>query len=321
MILTVTLNASIDKRYVIEGFENGRVNRVKSCEYYPGGKGLNVSKTAAILGKEVVATGFVGGHAGRFIEEKLKDYEVKSDFYHVEAESRSCINIYDEQVCKETEILEPGFYIKETEFDLFAVKMEDLAKNADVVAISGSVPLGLDHRAYQRLVRSCKEIGKSVILDTSGELLSKGIESLPTLIKPNRDEIEMLTGIKCDRFEDIVDAASELHDRGIMYVVVSLGADGALMVSDEGIFRARVPKKKAVNTVGCGDTMVAGFASSIEDGLSSEQMLRRASAMSAAAALRIETGFFVMEDYKRLMNEVVIERIDDKREAKYGKVC
>ena len=95
MILTVTLNAAIDKRYVVDDFKAGEVNRVRECSYVPGGKGLNVSKPASIYGAEVVATGFVGGHAGNYIEDALKPFGIKGEFYHVDAESRSCINIWD----------------------------------------------------------------------------------------------------------------------------------------------------------------------------------------------------------------------------------
>ena len=116
MILTVTLNAAIDKRYVVEGYQVGEVNRVKECAYTPGGKGLNVSKPASIAGAEVVATGFVGGHAGNYIEDALKPFGIKSEFYHLEAESRSCINIWDEVNHVQTEFLEPGFTLTEEDF-------------------------------------------------------------------------------------------------------------------------------------------------------------------------------------------------------------
>lgn len=116
MILTVTLNAAIDKRYVVENFQVGEVNRVKECSYVPGGKGLNVSKPASIYGAEVVATGFVGGHAGNYIEDALKPFGIKSEFYHVDAESRSCINIWDETNHVQTEFLEPGFTLTEKDF-------------------------------------------------------------------------------------------------------------------------------------------------------------------------------------------------------------
>ncbi|MGI6062634.1 1-phosphofructokinase [Blautia sp.] len=309
MILTVTLNAAIDKRYVVEGYQEGQVNRVKECSYVPGGKGLNVSKPASIYGAEVVATGFVGGHAGNYIEDSLKPFGIKSEFYHVEAESRSCINIWDEVNHVQTEFLEPGFTLTEKDFDGFEQKFRTLVKGAKIVAMSGSVPKGLDGTAYQRLVRIVKEAGKPVILDTSGQLLEMGIQAAPTLIKPNIDEIRMLTGKTCDDINDIIEAAKEIHRNGVEIVAVSLGADGSLVVGEEGTFRAEVPKIDAVNTVGCGDAMIAGVAIGIEEGLSLPEMLRKASAVSAAAAMREETGFFCMEDMEKLLPEIKITRM------------
>lgn len=309
MILTVTLNAAIDKRYVVEEFKVGEVNRVKECAYVPGGKGLNVSKPAAVAGAEVVATGFVGGHAGNYIEASLKDYHVKSAFYHLESESRSCINIWDEKNCVQTEFLEPGFTVTESEFQGFVEEFKELVKKADVVAMSGSVPKGLDGTAYQKLVKVVKDADKKVILDTSGKLLEMGIEACPTMIKPNIDEIRMLTGKECNEIGEIVEAAKEIHARGVEVVAVSLGADGSLAVSDEGVFRAIVPRIDAVNTVGCGDSMIAGFALGFAEGLGIEETLRKASAISAAAALREETGYFVMEDMQRLYPQIKIEKM------------
>lgn len=309
MILTVTLNAAIDKRYVVEGYQEGQVNRVKECSYVPGGKGLNVSKPASIYGAEVVATGFVGGHAGNYIEDSLKPFGIKSEFYHVEAESRSCINIWDEVNHVQTEFLEPGFTLTEREFEGFEQKFRTLVKGAKIVAMSGSVPKGLDGTAYQRLVKIVKEAGKPVILDTSGQLLEMGIQAAPTLIKPNIDEIRMLTGKICDNISDIIEAAKEIHRNGVEIVAVSLGADGSLVVGEEGTFRAEVPKIDAVNTVGCGDAMIAGFAIGMEEGLSIPEMLRKASAVSAAAAMREETGFFCMEDMEKLLPEIKITRM------------
>ena len=178
MILTVTLNAAIDKRYVVDDFKVGEVNRVRECSYVPGGKGLNVSKPASIYGAEVVATGFVGGHAGNYIEDALKPFGIKGEFYHVDAESRSCINIWDEVNHVQTEFLEPGFTLTEEDFRGFEKKFTGLVKDADVVSMSGSVPKGLDGTAYQRLVKIVKEAGKPVILDTSGKLLEMGCRSM-----------------------------------------------------------------------------------------------------------------------------------------------
>lgn len=306
MILTVTLNAAIDKRYVVEEVRTGEVNRVKECVYTPGGKGLNVSKPAAIYGAEVTATGFVGGHAGHYIEDALEPFGIKSAFYHMEAESRSCINIWDEKNQLQTEFLEPGFTVTEADFERFLEYFQGLAADADVVTISGSVPKGLDGTAYQRMVKLVREAGKPVILDTSGKLLEQGIKAAPTMIKPNLDEIRMLTGKDCTDPEEIIEAAKVLHGRGIRIVTVSLGGDGAVVVSDEGAYRARVPRIHAVNTVGCGDSMTAGFALGLSEGLSIKETLRKASAVSAAAAMREETGFFVKEDMERLLPQIEI---------------
>ena len=242
MILTVTLNAAIDKRYVVDDFKAGEVNRVRECSYVPGGKGLNVSKPASIYGAEVVATGFVGGHAGNYIEDALKPFGIKSAFYHVDAESRSCINIWDEVNHVQTEFLEPGFTLTEKDFRGFEEKFRELVKDADVVAMSGSVPKGLDGTAYQKLIKIVKEAGKPVILDTSGKLLEMGIKATPTLIKPNIDEIRMLTGKHCDDINDIIEAAKSIHADGVEIVAVSLGADGSLAVGEEGIFRQKYRK-------------------------------------------------------------------------------
>lgn len=309
MILTVTLNAAIDKRYVVEGFRTGEVNRVKECTYVPGGKGLNVSKPASIYGAEVVATGFAGGHAGAYIEDALKPFGIRSAFYHVDAESRSCINIWDEVNQVQTEFLEPGFTLTEEDFAGFEAKFRQLVQEAKVVAMSGSVPKGLDGTAYQRLVKIVKDAGIPVILDTSGKLLEMGIEAIPTMIKPNIDEIRMLAGKRCDDISEIIEAARAIHERGVKIVAVSLGADGSLAVGDDGIFRARVPKIDAVNTVGCGDSMIAGFALGLSKGLPLEETLRLASAISAAAAMREETGFFVMEDMEKLLPQIEITRL------------
>lgn len=309
MILTVTLNAAIDKRYVVEEFKLGEVNRVKECAYVPGGKGLNVAKPIAITGAEVVATGFVGGYAGMYIEDSLKEYNVKSAFYRLKEESRSCINIWDEKNRVQTEFLEPGFTVNEEQFEGFVEKFTELIGEAKVVAMSGSVPKGLDETVYPRLVKIVRDAGKKVILDTSGKLLSAGIEACPTMIKPNIDEIRMLTGKECNDNAEIIEAAKLIHEKGVEVVAVSLGADGSLVVCDSGVYRAIVPRINAVNTVGCGDSMIAGFAMGFAEGLSIEEILRKASAISAASALCEETGKFRLEDMNQILSQVEIQKI------------
>ena len=309
MILTVTLNAAIDKRYVVENYQVGEVNRVKECAYVAGGKGLNVSKTAAIAGAEVLATGFVGGHAGAYITEAVEKQGVATDFIQVKGESRSCINIYDTVNKIQTEFLEPGVVVSEEEQRAFYLKFDQLLAKCDVVAMSGSVPKGIGTDMYPKLVAMAKAAGKKIIVDTSGALLEETVKAKPNMVKPNIDEIRLLTGKQILGREELIEAGIELQKSGIERVVISLGADGSLMFVDEGVYQAVVPKIDAVNTVGCGDCMTAGFAISFEQGMSPEEALRFASATSAASAMREETGYFETEDMKALFDQIEIKKL------------
>lgn len=309
MILTVTLNAAIDKRYVVENFEVGEVNRVKECAYVAGGKGLNVSKTATIAGETVLATGFVGGHAGEYIVEAVEKQGVATDFVRVNGESRSCINIFDTVNRTQTEFLEPGVVVSEEEQRAFYLKFDALLPKCDVVAMSGSVPKGIGTDYYPKLVEMAKRAGKKVIVDTSGALLAEAVKAKPHMVKPNIDEIRLLTGRKISDREELVEAGIALQKSGIERVVISLGADGSLMFVEEGVYQAIVPKIDAVNTVGCGDCMTAGFAVGYARGMRHEEALRFASATSAASAMREETGYFERADMEALMDQIEIRRL------------
>lgn len=309
MILTVTLNAAIDKRYVVENYQVGEVNRVAECAYVAGGKGLNVSKTATIAGADVLATGFVGGHAGAYIIEAVEAQGVTADFVRVRGESRSCINIYDSVNNTQTEFLEPGVTVSEAEARAFYLKFDALLPKCDVVVISGSVPKGIGTDMYPRLVAMAKTAGKKVIVDTSGALLEEAAGAKPHMIKPNIDEIRLLTGKPVMNQEELIEAGIELQKSGIERVVISRGADGSLMFVDEGVYQAVVPKIHAVNTVGCGDCMTAGFAIGFARGMKPEEALRFASAASAASAMREETGYFVKEDMEALFDQIQIKKL------------
>ena len=308
MILTVTANAAIDKRYVTESFEKGSVNRVKSCAANAGGKGINVTRVASIVGEKVTATGFLGGHAGKFIEERIHQRGVRSDFVWCEGESRTCINIWDETAKQQTEFLEPGFTVTEEDCERLIRKFASLLLKSKVVTISGSVPEGADSELYRRMIREVREYGKPVLLDTSNKLLADCLEEKPTLIKPNLDEIRALTGKELTTRDELLAAAKEFHDQGIEIVAISLGGDGSLVSCREGVFDVKVPKLQAVNTVGCGDSMIAGFAVGMSRGLPIEETIRLASAVSAANAMRLETGFVVMEDVESLLPQIEIRR-------------
>lgn len=309
MILTVTLNAAIDKRYVVEDFKVNAVNRVKECQYVPGGKGLNVSKTATIAGAEVLATGFVGGYAGKYIVEQVEQMGVATDFVHVDGESRSCINIYDAVNKTQTEFLEPGITVSMEGQEAFCKKFVELLPQCDVVAMSGSVPKGIGTDLYPKLVNLCKQACKKVIVDTSGALLTEVAKACPNMVKPNIDEIRLLTGRHVETRDELIEAGIALQQSGIERVVISLGGDGSLMFTENGVYEASVPRIEAVNTVGCGDCMTAGFAIGYERGMSDEEAHKFASATSAAAAMTEETGFFRMADFEDLMNRITVQKI------------
>lgn len=194
-------------------------------------------------------------------------------------------------------------------FEEFKRQYRELADEADVAEMSGSVPQGLGPDAYQDLIGIVRAAGKPVILDTSGELLKAGLKACPTMVKPNIDEIRALTGTQCGTTEELIQAARQMQEAGVELVAISLGKDGSLLSCRDGVYRAAVPQIEAVNTVGCGDSMVAGFAIGLEQKMAVPDMLRLASAISAASAMREETGYFRMSDMRELLPRITIEKI------------
>lgn len=309
MILTVTLNVAVDKAYVIEGpLQAGEVMRVKTCSNTAGGKGLNVSKVIGLCGEEVLATGFTGGFNGAYVEQLLTEKGIPNEFVHVKGETRSCINILDGDG-KSTEFLEPGAPVTAEEEAAFLRKFETLLPKCSVVTMSGSAPKGIPADIYGKLIAMGKKAGVKMILDTSGQYLIEGVKAKPFLIKPNHDEIAQLLGRPAETMEEMLESAKELHRSGIPYVVISLGADGAAVVCGEGVYTARPPKIQAVNTVGCGDSMVGAMAAALERGYGVEEMLRYAVAVSSANAMNLETGYFRQEDMEENLKQVTVEKI------------
>jgi tagatose 6-phosphate kinase len=305
MITTITLNVAIDKAYVVDDFAKNTVTRVRKCTNTAGGKGLNVSKVIKLCGEDITATGFIGGHAGAYVEELLREHDIMTDFVHTRSETRSCINILAKDGSS-TEFLEPGAPVTTEEVIQFQDKIRQLIDKSDVITISGSVPMGVEVTIYADLITRIKEKGKRVILDTSGVLLTDGVKACPTLIKPNSEELEALLGIKITSQAEVIEAAKKLHNTGIEYVVVSLGSNGALLICKEGVFHGKPPKITPVNTVGCGDSMVGALAVSLVRNQSVEEALRYAVAVSAANALTMATGSFHIHDMKQLMPNVSI---------------
>ena len=309
MILTVTLNTSIDKLYLLESVHPETVMRVKEVHNTAGGKGLNVSRVAAKLGEPVTAMGFVGGFNGQYLESLAARPLVRCAFTHVQGETRSCVNCWDLSTGRSTEYLEPGEPVTPGDVGRFLADFGARLPEADVVTVSGSVPRGVPEDFYCELIRRCRAAGVPVLVDTSGSRLVAAVKEKPLFIKPNEDEIAQLTGIPFTGMESAVSALSGLRDSGIPYAVLSMGAEGALLACGLGVFHGKPPRIEPRNTVGCGDSMVAGFAVGFARKLPVEETFRMALAVSAANALSLFTGDFDPGDYEKLYSEVVIEKI------------
>lgn len=292
MITTVTLNTSIDKAYFMSGtIENGTVMRVSSCKNSAGGKGLNVARTVSLCGEDVLAIGFAGGFNGKYLESLLDQDKIPHCFVKTEGETRSCINILD-PTYHSTEYLEPGCEITPEETQKFLETFPLLINDSTVVTISGSVPKGVPKDIYAKMIHIAKSLGKKVFLDTSSEPLKAGLHALPTLIKPNQDELEALFGVTIENFADLLSCGKQLYQTGIPYVLISLGKDGALLICENGVFHGSPPIIDAVNTVGCGDSMLGAFAVAISRAYPPKRALQYAISVATAKAMSTETGSF-----------------------------
>ena len=310
MILTVTLNPSIDKLYLMDSIRPETVMRVREVHNTAGGKGLNVSRTAAGLGEPVTAIGFTGGFNGQYLESLLARQHIRCAFTRVAGETRSCINCWDLSDNRSTEYLEPGEPVTGDDLRRFEDDFVRELPGADAVTISGSMPAGVPDDFYCRLIRRCRDAGIPVLADTSGSHLVAAVKEKPDLIKPNEDEIVQLTGRRFSDRKEAAVALKKLHEGGIPFAVLSMGADGALLACDEGIIHGKPPKIVPRNTVGCGDSMLAGFAVGFARHLLVQETFRMALAVSAASALSLLTGDFDPKEYERLYPEVSLELFD-----------
>lgn len=308
MILTVTLNASVDKLYRIETLRPGAVMRVKSVHNTAGGKGLNVSRVAALLGEPVRALGFVGGHTGALFESLLKDAGIEPCFTRIAAETRCCINICEEERRGSTELLEPGNPVRPDEIEAFLQDFDRHLPAAGAVVLSGSLPRGVPANFYAELVRRAHAAQKTVLVDASGEAAVQALRAGPDFIKPNADEIRQLLGQEISGTQQAMSAARQLQRGGVACAAVSLGRDGVVVSGGEGDLIGHTPDVAVVNTVGCGDSMVAAFAVGMVRGLPAEEQVRLAVAVSTANALTEETGSFRQEDLAELLPRIRVER-------------
>ncbi|MEK3966094.1 MULTISPECIES: 1-phosphofructokinase [Paenibacillus] len=259
MIYTVTLNPSIDYIVEVEDLRLGDLNRMKRDLKLPGGKGINVSRVLNQLGVQNKAMGFLGGFTGRYIEDWLHEESISSDFVFVSDDTRINIKLKHGE---ETEINGVGPVIHDPEADALLQKLAALNAE-DVVILSGSVPPSLGADFYDKLIAVCKQSGAEFVIDTTGAALQKALAYQPLLVKPNHHELAELFGVTIDTREEIITYGRKLLDAGAKNVLVSMAGEGALFITEQGVYHANAPSGKVKNSVGAGDSMIAGFVGTL----------------------------------------------------------
>jgi tagatose 6-phosphate kinase len=313
MITTVTLNAAIDKTYYLTSFSLDKVNRLNEMHAEPGGKGNNVAKVLKTLNIPVTASGFVGGFNGNWITQKLDLLEINHSFVETYGESRICLNIIDERTGSQTEILENGPEIDDRSWEKMKKKMDELAKQSKLIIFSGSLAKGLPNDSYAQLIQIVQSNGAKAILDSSGAPLKEALNATPFMIKPNRQELEDLMGEKLLDEHQILNALREMHQKGIPLIVASLGEAGMLACYKGTYYRVSPPSIKAINAVGCGDSLVAGITAGIYQGIGIEESLIVGIAAASANALEKRAGIINGNLLDELKQQVKIEQIFNER--------
>jgi len=312
--LTITCNPAIDTTYLIDRLSPGAINRVERVLPAAGGKGNNVARVLARLGHTPIATGFAGGHTGRFIEDGLRAAGVAPAFVAISGDSRICFTVVEQETGRTTEIREPGSGVTHAEVDRLVARVSDLAAETDVAVISGSLPPGAPPDLYARLIGMLKAANVYVALDSSGEPLRAGAAACPDLIKPNREELGDLLRAAMDSYP--TEPTFPEHPRLIGQVVpvdgtilLSQGADGATLLRRSRSYRATPPRIEAINTVGAGDALLAGFLHARATGMDYRESLAFAVATGTASALAESVGAVDPTEIERLRAKITISNV------------
>jgi 1-phosphofructokinase/tagatose 6-phosphate kinase len=316
MIITVTLNAAIDKTLAVPNFRLGRRHRAVEQTAMPGGKGVNVARALKALGQPVIATGVAGGSTGTRIIEQLTDEAILNDFVRIHDESRTSTAVVDPTSGEQTEINERGPAVTEVELELFVDKLLYLAKGAGVCVICGSLPRGVDSGLYARLVEGMRRLGVTTVLDSEGDPLRQATRAGPDVVTPNEVEAEELVGHEFADAEDRRTAVAEMVELGARQAVMTL-PDGCLgLLGEDGnpahprrLLRATLPALEPVSAVGSGDAFLAGYVTARYGGRSDEECLRFAVACGAESTQHFGAGVLDPREVDRLRGEVEVEEL------------
>jgi len=318
MIITVTLNAAIDKSLSVPSFRLGRRHRTVDQTTMAGGKGVNIARALKELGQPVIATGFAGGPTGTRIVEQLTHESILNDFVRIGEESRTNMAVYDPTNGETTEVNERGPEVTGTEVELFGDKLLYLARGADIVVFAGSLPRGVAPEIYAGLIRELRKLDVLTVIDTDGEPLRQAARAEPDVISPNVIEAEELVG---HEFNDEADRAIAVRE------MVALGPREAIMTLPDGciacvtagterrLLRVWIDPRESVAAVGSGDAFLAGLVASRYEGKTIEECLRFGVACGAESTMRLGAGLIDPREIGRMLAETSVERLSPAAEV------
>ncbi|MEE1007703.1 MAG: 1-phosphofructokinase [Agathobacter sp.] len=300
MIYTITFNPSLDYIVDVKDFKTGIVNRTEGEKIFPGGKGVNVSMVLKNLGADSIALGFEAGFTGKEIGRLLDEKGIKTDFITVK-EGNSRINI-KLRSAEETEINGQGPEIEKEDIEKLYGKLDKLQKG-DCLVLAGSIPGVMPSSSYKDIMEYLKEKDIKIVVDATRELLTNVLCYKPFLIKPNNHELGEIFGVEINSKEDAIKYALKLQEKGARNVLVSMAKDGAVMVTEDGQkLASEAPKGEVRNSVGAGDSMVAGFLYGYLISESYEEAFRYGLATGSASAF--SEGMATKADVEKLLQQL-----------------
>ncbi|WP_273341068.1 1-phosphofructokinase [Alloiococcus otitis] len=303
MFYTVTFNPAVDLFIQADEIKLGQLNRINQETFIPGGKGINISVLLKNLGVESVATGFIGGFTGDYIESSLKDWGIASHFIDLGQPSRVNIKLNDG---RETEINGPGPQVSPDYFDQLTRYFKDHLRPADLVFLSGNIAPGMTKDHYQTMADLVKKAGSQLVVDTNTDLLTASLAYQPFLIKPNIHELGDIFAVQLKTGAEALPYAKKLQELGARHILLSMGSDGALLLKEDGqVLRAQSPQGQVVNPSGAGDSMLAGFIASLWDEKDYRQALAFATACGAATAF--SSGIASQALVQSLVDQITIQ--------------
>ncbi|MBA2347258.1 MAG: 1-phosphofructokinase family hexose kinase [Solirubrobacterales bacterium] len=312
MIITVTLNAAIDRSLSVTSFRLGRRHRPVDQTTMAGGKGVNIARALKRLDQPVIATGFAGGSTGTRIVEQLTQESILNDFVRIGEESRTNVAVFDPTNGQTTEVNERGPAVTEVEIGLFCDKLLYLARSAAVVVFAGSLPRGIEPDIYAALIRDVRKLGVQTVVDTDGEPLHHAVRAEPDVISPNVLEAEELVGHEFNDEEDRAIAVREMVNLGPREAIMTL-PDGCIACVQDGgerrLVRVWVDPREVVAGVGSGDAFLAGFVASRYGGRSIDEALRYGVACGAESTGRLGAGLIDPRAVDRLYGETTVEHL------------